>query len=77
MIGPPPPPPDPNEAVTARSALIANAQVPVPLQAPLHPVKPVPGVSVTLSVTRKIAVHEAVAGVAQLPPVCGATENVI
>jgi hypothetical protein len=38
-------------------------------------VKPAPGVNVTLSVARKTAVHEVVAGLAHVPPGCGITEN--
>ena len=71
----PVPPPELNVTVTAWSALIASAHVPVPEQSPLHPVNPGPGVRVTLSVARKTAVHDVVAGDAHVPPDCGATEN--
>lgn len=61
-----------NVAVTERLALIASAQLPVPVQAPVQPVNDQPAgavaVSVALSVVRNTAVQVAVAGLAHVPP---------
>ena len=60
-------------------ALIARTQLPLPVQSPLHAENFHPAgavaVSVALSVRRKIAEHDAVAGFVQVPPLCNAGEK--
>jgi hypothetical protein len=58
-----------NVAVTARAALIATEQAPVPEQAPLHPAKVEPVAGVGVRVTVAVEANEAVHVAPQLIPV--------